>query len=137
MTHEKTRKPQKSLIVHVCLAALIAVIAIGCGKITTASEDLIGVWKSSDIQYSDTSFEIQKNAITFRNKEGNRNSYGIIEIKKKMMEDRNWVLYTIYYMNRDMQKVEFPFYFQMSNSGLIRFKNQPSLVWKKDSGITT
>jgi hypothetical protein len=145
MTHQKTRKQQKNQISYACvcvykyvfLAAFITVITISCGKITTASDELIGVWKSSNGQYKDTSFEIHQKAITFRTKEGDSNSYGIVEIKKEMMEDKEWVLYTIYYINNNLQKMEFPFYYQLCDSGVIRFKNQPSLVWRKDRSIKT
>lgn len=135
MTHQKTRKQQKNLIVY--LAALIAIITINCGRITTASDELIGIWKTSDMRYKDTSFEIKKKAITFRTKEGNSESFSILKIKKEPMQDKEWVLYTIFYIDRDLQKVEFPLYFRSSDSGMIRFKNQPYLVWKKDSGIKT
>lgn len=135
MTHQKTRKQQKNLIVY--LAALIAIITINCGRITTASDELIGVWKASDIRYNDTSFEIKKKAITFRTKEGDSNSFRIIEIKKEVLQDKEWVLYNIFYIDRDLHKVKFPFYFRSSDSGMIRFKNQPYLVWKKDSGVKT
>lgn len=135
MTNQKTRKQKNNLIV--CLAALIALSTINCGKITTASDDLIGIWKASDVRYNDTSFEIEKKAITFRTKEGDSNSYAIIELKKELMQDGQWVQYTIFYKNRDLHKVEFPFYFHASDKGMIRFKNQPYLVWKKDAGITT
>jgi hypothetical protein len=135
MISSKISKPQKNLILY--LAVLIAIITINCGKITTASDELIGIWKASNIRYHDTSFEIKKKAITFCTKEGNSNSFRIIKIKKEVMQDKEWVLYTIFYIDRDMQKEEFPFYFRSSNSGVIRFKNQPHLVWKKDSGINT
>lgn len=119
------------------LIVLIAIITINCGKITTASDELIGIWKASNIRYKDTFFEIEKKAITFRTKEGDSNSYRIIEIKKEVMKDKEWVLYTIFYIDHDLQKEEFPFYFRSSDSGMIRFKNLPYLVWKKDSGINT
>lgn len=119
------------------LAVLIAIITINCGKITTASDELIGIWKASNIRYKDTSFEIKKKAITFRTKEGDSNRYRIIEIKKEVMQDKEWVLYTIFYIDQDLQKEEFPFYFRSSDSSMIRFKNPPYLVWKKDSDINT
>jgi hypothetical protein len=131
----KIINPQKNRVIF--LALLIATITINCGKITTASEDLIGTWKATDLRYSDTYFEIEKKAITFRTKEGDSNSYAIIKIKKELMQDGQWVQYTIFYKNRDLHKVEFPFYFHASDKGMIRFKNQPYLVWKKDAGITT
>lgn len=135
MISSKISNPQKNRVIF--LAVIIAIITINCGKITTASDELIGIWKASDIRYNDTSFEIEKKAITFRNKEGDNNSYAIIEIKKELMQDGQWVQYTIFYKDRDLHKVEFPFYFYASDKGMIRFKNQPYLVWKKDSDIKT
>jgi hypothetical protein len=113
-------------------AILIAMTAICCSKITTASDELTGIWASSDIRYENTYFEIKKREITFGTKNGDSDSYTILEIKKKPMQDDNWVQYTIFYQNRDLQKVEFPFYFQSSDRGVIRFMNQSSLVWKKE-----
>jgi len=135
MISSKISKPQKSQVIF--LAVLIAIITINCGKITTASDELIGIWKASDLRYKDTSFEIKKKAITFRTKEGDINKFTIIKIKKELMQDQEWVEYTIFYRDRDLQKAEFPFYFLSSDSGVIRFKNQPYLVWKKDSGTKT
>ena len=135
MIASKIINPQKNRVIF--LALLIATITISCGKITTASEDLIGTWKATDLRYSDTYFEIEKKAITFRTKEGDCNSYAIIKIKKELIQDGQWVQYTIFYKDRDLQEMEFPFYFHTSDQKAIRFKNQPFLVWKKDVGITT
>ena len=135
MISSKIKKPQKNQVIF--LAVLIAIITINCGKITTASDELIGIWKTSNIRYKDTSFEIKKKAITFNTKEGDSNKFTIIKIKKELMQDKEWVQYTIFYRDRDLQKAEFPFYFLSTNSGMIRFENQPYLVWKKDSGIKT
>jgi hypothetical protein len=128
-------KQQKNQVIF--LALLLVIITINCGRTTSASEGLIGIWRTSDMRYNDTSFEIKKNEIIFRDKEGNRESFSIIKIKKEPMQDKEWIQYTIFYWNRDLQKVEFPFYFQPDDLGMIRFKNQPYLVWKKDTGITT
>lgn len=126
---------QKNQVIF--LAVLLVIITINCGRTTSASEGLIGIWKTSDMRYNDTFFEIKKKEIIFRTKEGNSESFPIIKIKKEPMEDKEWVLYTIFYCSRDSQKLEFPFYFRPADSGVIRFKNQPYLVWKKDIGITT
>jgi len=53
------------------------------------------------------------------------------------MQDDVWVLVTIFYKDQDQQKVEFLFYFDTSDKNMLRFLNQPYLVWKKESGITT
>jgi hypothetical protein len=119
------------------LVVLIVIITINCGKIPSAPEGLIGIWRTSDMRYNDTSFEIKKKEIIFRTKEGNSEIFSIIKIKREPMQDKEWVQYTIFYRSRDLQKLEFPFYFLPADSGVIRFKNQPYLVWKKDTDITT
>ncbi len=118
---------------HMIFPAIVFVLTtIGCSKINTASDELTGIWSSSDIRYENTYFEITKQEITFGTKDGDSNSYTILEIKKKPLEDEDWVKYTIYYQNSDLQKVEFPFFFRSSDRDVIRFLNQPSLVWKKE-----
>ena len=135
MTSSIIHKPQINQVIF--LAVLLVIITINCGRTTSASEGLIGIWRTSDMRYKDTSFEIKKKEIIFRTKEGNSESFSIIKIKKEPKQDKEWIQYTIFYWSRDLQKVEFPFYFLPADSGAIRFKNQPYLVWKKDTGITT
>ena len=129
MKSYKIKKSQKKHLI--LLALLVVLISYSCGKISSVPEDLIGVWKATDIRYDNTSFEIKRKTLTFHTREGDYNSFAIIEIKKEQMEDNEWLQYTIYYRNRDLQKVEFPFYFCLSDKNTIRFVNQPYLVWKK------
>lgn len=130
-------KNHKTKRTPIILAVLFALIFISCGNIPTATDEIIGMWKASDIRYNNTSFEIKRKEISFVTKEGDVNCFTITKVKKEPMENKEWVQYTIYYNDRDLQKVEFPFYFNPSGSGIIRFKNQPSLVWKKDIDIKT
>ena len=90
-----------------------------------------------DIRYINTSFEITKNEIIFITKEGDINSFSIIKIEKEHSQTGEWMKYILYYRNRDLQKMEFPFYFRTTDKGMIRFLNQPNLVWKKESSIKT
>jgi hypothetical protein len=129
----KIKKPQKKHLIS--LALLVVINSYSCEKISSAPEGLIGVWKATDIRYDNTSFEIKRKTLTFHTREGDINSFAIIEIKKEQMEDNEWLQYTIYYRNRDLQKVEFPFYFRLSDKSAIRFVNQPYLVWKKEGSI--
>jgi protein-tyrosine phosphatase len=134
MRHE--RITEQNHIYVVWFVIFLAFFAINCGNSKSASEDLIGTWKSTDIKYSDTFFKIEKKAITFHTREGDNNSYTIIGIKKEQMQDGRWVQVTIFYKENERQKVEFPFYFQSAGSGIIRFKNQPGLVWKNINSLT-
>lgn len=105
---------------------------LSCTKNVKVPEELIGTWKTSDIRYSGTFFAIDKGTLTFQDKNGEKNSYTLIRITRESIEDRNWMLYTFHYLDRDLKKVEFPFYFRSSETMLIRFRHQPSLVWKKE-----
>ncbi len=129
MIFRKTFNQQKRLVI--ILTSLFVIITMSCGKITTADEGLIGIWKASDTRYDNSSFGIKRKSITFTTKEGDVNSFKIIEVKKELMQDKEWVQYTIFYLGRNLQKVEFPFYFRQAGRGVIRFKNQLSLVWEK------
>jgi predicted transcriptional regulator with HTH domain len=119
----------------ILLIALLFSITASCAKICTTPKELIGIWKATDIRYSGTSFEIKKGAITFQDKNGGINSYRIVEIKREFMRDEKWVRYTLCYLDNNLKTMEFPFYFLSSDEGMIRFKNQPSLIWKKDTGF--
>ncbi len=117
------------------LIALLLSIIANCSKTSSTPQELIGIWKASDIRYSGTSFEINKDAITFQDKNGDRNTYTIVEIKRENMPDENWMLFTLCYLDNHLKKIEFPFYFRSSEEGMIRFKHQPSLIWKQDSRL--
>lgn len=119
------------------LTLLFALIIVSCGNSTSASDEIIGLWKATDLRYADTSFEIKRKTITFMTKEGDVNNFPIVKVKKEPMDDKEWAEYTIFYRNRDLRKVEFPFYFHSSGRSMIRFKNQPSLVWMKNVGTKT
>lgn len=128
--HESSRLRDKGVLF---LIVLMFSITASCAKISASPKELIGIWKASDIRYRGTSFEIKKDAITFQDKNGDKNSYSIIEIKREFLPDKKWALYTLCYLDNNLKKMEFPFYFRSSDEGMIRFKNQPSLIWKKDT----
>ncbi len=133
MRYERIAKQNHIHVVW--FAIFLAFIAINCGNSRSASEDLIGTWKSTDIKYNDTFFKIEKNAITFYTREGDTNGYPITGIKKEQMQAGQWVQVTIFYKENDNQKVEFPFYFQSTGRGIIRFKNQPGLIWQNENSM--
>jgi protein-tyrosine phosphatase len=134
MRHKRTNK--KKYIHGIWLVLFLVITTSGCGGSKTASEDMLGTWKPTNIQYAGTSFKIEKKAITFHTKEGDSNSYAIKKVKKEQLQDPEWLQVTIFYNENNSQKVEFPFYFQKKDNGLIRFKNQPDLIWKNMNSKT-
>ncbi len=95
---------------------------------------MVGIWKTSSFQYIDTYFELKKKWITFKTKTGDINVHPITKIKRQKIAKDEWVLYTIHYRNNEMQKVEFPFFYHTLGDGMILFKNQENVVWRKEKG---
>ena len=121
---------------HVLTAIVICAVLIGshCSKNSTVTEELVGVWKSNTFHYEDTYFELQRNRIIFKTIEGDLNIHPIAKVEKTEVAKDEWILYTIHYVNRELQKVEFPFYYYALDEGTIIFKNQTNVVWRKDTG---
>jgi len=120
----------------VLLAVAIVIVFLGdyCAKSKTLSDELIGVWKTSTFKYEDTYFELEKDRIIFKTIEGDINIHPISKVERIEVAKKEWILYTIHYINPDLQEVEFPFYYHALNEGRIIFKNQTNLVWRKQTG---
>lgn len=101
-----------------------------CKKDRVIDDEMLGIWKTTSHKYKDTYFELRRNEVCFGTVEGSVNAYIISEIEKKQEND-DWILYTISYIDEALKKSEFVFYYNPRDDGLIRFKNQPTLVWRK------
>ena len=113
-------------------AFLGAVLLPGChlcnGKV--APEALWGVWGTSSERYRYCTFEIKGTMIVFMNGYGHVDTNRIIRIEKTP-EGRS-VLYRIHY--RDRKRDDFVlslYYFKTPEGGVIRFKNQKQIAWRK------
>jgi len=117
-------------------AILVFALSLGysCSRNNTISDEMVGIWKTSSFQYIDTYFELKKKWITFKTKTGDINVHPITKIKRQKIAKDEWVLYTIHYRNNEMQKVEFPFFYHTLGDGMILFKNQENVVWRKEKG---
>lgn len=84
-------------------------------------EDLIGVWKTAEKNYSDRYFELRADRVIF-----STGGWGVtahpIDRMEEYREDGK-VYYIIYYPNEDGEEYEFSFYYE-PGQGVIRFKNQ-------------
>lgn len=118
-------------IMGIVFALIMAVTFYGCGKIKSIPDELLGTWETSESRYANTYFEFGLNTITFKDKEGNIDNYTISSIKMKKAEGNDWYEYMIKYKNEETKKVEFSFYYDPTNEGSLRFKNQELIVWHK------
>lgn len=114
------------------LAILIIFICSQCGKNTTVSDELIGIWKTASPKYEGCFFEFLTNTITIGPLEGEPSTFAITNIKREKKNNEEWTLYTIFYVDQGAE-YEFPLYFLLEKDGVIRFKNQLDIVWTRES----
>ncbi len=104
-----------------------------CGKKTTVPGDLIGVWKTTAPTYADRFFEIKTDEVIFGTGDGNFDTYAITRIEIEKDREQKGTLYTIGYKNPTGQEYKFSFYYELTNQGVIRFKNQQEMIWTKEA----
>jgi len=122
-------KPKRIFVV---LSILIIVFTHGCGNRATIEDEMIGTWNTTDSKYKDTSFELTADQIIFRTIGGEVNANTIKKIKKKKAPDTEETLFTLTYVNLEGKETIFSFFFGQKNGGVIRFQNQPEIIWTKE-----
>ncbi len=120
----------------VFLAIAILATFIGCpsAKDTSVPAGLIGVWTTAAPQYEDRFFQFTKDSIVFGTGDDSYEIHAITKIEKAHEATPN--LYTISYMNPEGQEYRFSFYYDPRPDGVITFKNQENITWKKESGTS-
>ena len=111
---------------------LILTFAAACAseKGTAVPDRLVGLWKTAAPKYSGRFLRITAESIVLGAGEGRTNIHPIVGVKEKQKEGAN--LYTISYLNDDGQEYRLSLYMDPTREGVIRFKNQPGILWTKD-----
>ncbi len=122
-------KPKRIFVV---LSILFIVFTHGCGKRATITDEMMGTWNTTDSKYKETSFELTADQIIFRTIGGEVNPNTIKKIKKKKVPDTEESLFTLTYVNLEGKETIFSFFFSQKNGGVIRFQNQPEIIWTKE-----
>ncbi len=114
------------------LVFILLFVFSGCKlwRDTSLPDKLIGVWKTSEPRYSERFFELRKGIIVFGTGGDSISTYPITDVNKVV--EKGKTLFTIYYANKAGQEYQLSFYYEEANGGLIRFKNQKQIVWKKE-----
>lgn len=110
---------------------IIILVASSCVSQTQLPDELLGIWKTEALKYQDTFFEMKTDLLFLGMKTGEVQSFTVTKVERKKLCE-GWELYTVFYQNDSLQKFEFPFYYKAAKNGVIWFKNQENLVWKKE-----
>ena len=100
-------------------------------------DELAGVWRTSAPKYKDCFFDLNEHLIIFGNGHllENVDVNFISKIKNTHMGRQ--LLYIIYYKNLQNQEFKLSFYYDPSNGGIIRFKNQEKIEWRREIILKT
>ena len=90
-------------------------------------EELHGVWETSAEKYADRYFLLDKNAVGFETGAGKVDWYEITHVTET--RENNTILYSIEFQKVEGTLFKRNLYFDSSNGGKIRFKNQPDIEW--------
>ena len=123
------------LVLAILLTFAIVYPLVSLDRGGIVPDGLVGTWQTSVPQYANREFRITKTALVFQNgsEEDSVTAHHIRSVES--VPQGNNRLYTIRYTRTvsDLKDIyEFSFY----NEGLgtiIRFKNQPHIVWRKES----
>jgi hypothetical protein len=97
---------------------------------TRFPENLIGTWTTSEQKYANRFFELSQINVTYGIGKKKTAVYYISNAEKHVQD--NTMLYTIEYHNSDGMQYTRSFYYDATNGGVIKFKNQKHIPWTKN-----
>jgi hypothetical protein len=120
----------KPIIVALAMCAML--LACDSKGPESLPPEALGVWKTSAPKYEGCYFEITKDKVLFANSDDYWEHISVsrilnIEIAPRVKQS----LYTIYYRGEKGREYEFSFYYDPSDGGSIRLKNQTTIKWVK------
>jgi len=131
MSYCNPRKRHNRVISNVFLLIFGALsVNWGCeqGQTTIISDDMVGIWKTSDTKYEDRFIEFKKDAVILGQGDGNETSLPIQKVT--LIRQNGKELYTVHYLDTDGDKDSISFYYD-SVGGILRLKNQERIEWTK------
>jgi hypothetical protein len=112
----------------------ILTVLLGCRaskEPVVVPSELHGIWKTEDSRYEGRSFELRADTIILALGEEGKESYPIETLEKR--QELRGTLYVLTYRNLiEGFSDSLLFYFEPREGGLIRFKNQMEIEWKKE-----
>jgi hypothetical protein len=103
-----------------------------CQILKSVPDELIGTWTTESHEYNGIFLELGQKTILFGKKDGSVDRFNIVRIKRNKQKGE-WVRYTIFYRNYQMNMFEFPILYHPHNSGTVRFVNNEQYCWSRKS----
>jgi hypothetical protein len=118
---------------HALITLAILTSLLGCRAAqepVVVPPEVIGVWKTVDPRYEDRYFELTAGTVTLAMGEDSKESYPIQTFEKS--QEMGATLYSLTYRNLVEGITDtLSFYYEPREGGVIRFKNQRNIEWKK------
>ncbi|KPJ92542.1 MAG: hypothetical protein AMS18_07180 [Gemmatimonas sp. SG8_17] len=119
----------KLSVVLLALLALALYMSLAPERSGELPDEVLGTWRTADPRYAETILEIGKTTLVFGTVENSSTSHAIERVEQEDLDLS--VLYTVYYTDEGgLNELSF---FYIPIDGAIRFKNQRSLAWRRDS----
>jgi hypothetical protein len=116
------------------LVVLALWINLGCSsnEIENLPQEVLGRWETEAPKFAGFSFELGEKTITFYdlNAEEGIEVY-VIKKRTKELDRDGKALYGVHYKNDEGLELKHAFYYDPSEGGKIRLKNQESVVWTR------
>jgi len=125
------RKPQ-----HLLLAlSLVILLIAGCKHHENPSvpTQLIGTWGTEEPRYSELFLDITHDSVVFTTAEGGVETYWISKVESA--GKGNTVMHVLY-GERAGEHLDFKFYYQAKDGGILRFKNQIGIPWHRVKNLS-
>jgi len=113
------------------LTVFIVFTAHSCLQTSKVPDELIGVWKTTDSEYTGTFLELTADKIIIGKKGGDVDAYAIKKIKREKVKGSEELYFVITYKDLDEKEYKFPIYFNPADGGMIRWANRPKIIWTK------
>ena len=118
-------------------SVLIALVLVGVlptcePKIKTVPDHLLGVWHTKHARYADRFLEFRPQSVTFGTGSNASQTYAIEQIEEVSVESET--LYTVTYLDTNLEEYRLSFFYPAASGGILSFKNQEGLTWKKTEG---
>ncbi len=118
---------------HIFLLLAAALAIPGCGVMledVTVPSELIGIWGTTDARYVGRTFEFTLGSVIFQTGDGpfDFTAHPIQEISIEQAMDR--IDYDVEYGTIEAGSYVFSFSYLPQDGGLIRFPNQPEMIWR-------